>query len=52
MALSQHKYSSHVVEMAFNHADDDSRCAMFLEVFESYEPDRFANGTNCYQYPL
>lgn len=39
LALSQHKYSSHVVEMAFNHADDDSRCAMFLEVFESYEPD-------------
>ena len=39
LVLSQCKHSSHVLEVAFHYADNDSLNAMFLEVFESYEPD-------------
>jgi len=36
MDLAQRKYSSHVLEMAFQHADDECLNEMMAEVLDGY----------------
>lgn len=40
LVLAQGKFSSHVMEVAISHADDECLKAIFLTILRGYEPDR------------